>query len=152
MEEQRWLRQAEKDLESARDSLAARHYEWGCFQAQQAVKEGLEAFLYSKGLRAILTHSIRDLVLDCSKYEAEFANLVTEAKSLDAHYISIRYPDSLVGDSIPSEYYSQEGCRKMHKLCRIDIEQREKIYEELKNSLSCLESNIRSKKSIYMAL
>jgi HEPN domain-containing protein len=69
MEEQRWLRQAEKVLESARDSSKAKHYEWACFQTQQAAKKALKAFLYSKGLRAILTHSIRDLVLDCSKYE-----------------------------------------------------------------------------------
>ena len=112
MEQQRWLRQAEKDLESARDSLATKHYEWGCFQAQQATEKGLKAFLYSKGLRAVLTYSVRDLVLDCSKYEAELGNLTTEAKSLDAHYISTKYPDSLVGESIPSEYYSQEDAER----------------------------------------
>lgn len=108
MEEQRWLRQAGKDLESARDSLTAKHYEWACFQSQQAAEKALKAFLYSKGLRAILTHSIRDLVLDCSKYEKDFGNLVGPGKVLDTYYIPTRYPDALVGNEIPSEYYSQE--------------------------------------------
>jgi HEPN domain-containing protein len=108
MEEQRWLRQAEKDLESAQDSLKTKHYEWACFQSQQAAEKALKAFLYSKGLRAILTHSIRDLVLDCSKYESDFGDLVSRGKALDAYYIPTRYPNGLVGNEIPSEYYSPE--------------------------------------------
>ena len=112
MEERRWLRQAEKDLESAKDSLTARHYEWACFQAQQATEKALKAFLYSKGLRAILTHSIRDLILNCSKYDEGFKNYVSQAKFLDAFYISARYPNSLVGESIPAEYYSEEEAEK----------------------------------------
>ena len=108
VEEQRWLRQAEKDLESARDSSKAQHYEWACFQSQQAAEKALKAFLYGKGLRAILTQSIRDLVLDCSKYEKDFHSLLSEGKTLDSYYISTRYPNSLVGNEIPAQYYSQE--------------------------------------------
>ena len=108
MEEQRWLRQAEKDLESARDSSKAGHYEWSCFQAQQAAEKSLKALLYSKGLRAVLTHSIRDLLLDCSRYEKDFSNLLSQGKVLDTYYIATRYPDSLVGNEIPAQYYSEE--------------------------------------------
>jgi HEPN domain-containing protein len=85
VEEQRWLRQAEKDL---------------------------KAFLYSKGLRAILTHSIRDLVLDCSRYEKDFHTLLSAGKTLDAYYVSTRYPDSLVGNEIPAQYYSEEDASR----------------------------------------
>jgi HEPN domain-containing protein len=108
MEEERWLRQAEKDLESARDSSKAEHYEWACFQSQQAAEKALKAFLYSKGLRAILTHSIRELVLDCSKYETDFTNFLGQAKVLDTYYIATRYPNGLVGNEIPAQYYSEE--------------------------------------------
>ena len=108
MEEQRWLRQAEKDLESARDSSKAGHYEWACFQSQQAAEKALKAFLYSKGLRAVLTHSIRELVLDCSKYESDFSNFLSQAKVLDTYYIATRYPNGLVGNEIPAQYYSEE--------------------------------------------
>lgn len=112
VEEQRWLRQAEKDLESARDSSKAEHYEWACFQSQQAAEKALKAFLYSKGLRAVLTHSIRDLVLDCSKYEKDFSNLLSQGKALDAYYITTRYPNSLVGNEIPAHYYSEEDASR----------------------------------------
>jgi len=108
MEEERWLRQAEKDLESARDSGKAKHYEWACFQSQQAAEKTPKAFLYSKGLRAILTHSIRELVSDCSKYETDFSNLLSQGKVLDTYYISTRYPNGLVGNEIPAQYYSEE--------------------------------------------
>jgi len=108
MEEQRWLGQAEKDLESARDSSKTGHHEWACFQSQQAAEKALKAFLYSKGLRAILTHSIRELVLDCSKYESDFSNFLSQAKALDTYYISTRYPNGLVGNEIPAQYYSEE--------------------------------------------
>ena len=108
MEEQRWLRQAEKDLESARDSSKAGHYEWACFQSQQAAEKALKAFLYSKGLRAVLTHSIRELVLDCSKYESSYRDLLSQAKVLDTYYIATRYPNGLVGNAIPAQYYSEE--------------------------------------------
>lgn len=55
-----------------------------------------------------MTHSIRDLVLDCSRYERDFGNLLREGKTLDAYYIPTRYPDSLVGNEIPAQYYSEE--------------------------------------------
>jgi HEPN domain-containing protein len=112
MEEHRWLGQAEKDLESARDSGKAQHYEWACFQSQQAAEKALKAFLYSKGLRAILTHSIRELVLECSKYESDFSNFVAQAKVLDTYYIPTRYPNGLVGNEIPAQYYSEEDANQ----------------------------------------
>lgn len=111
-EEERWLKQAEKDLDAARDSLATQHYEWACFQAQQSAEKALKAFLYAKGFRALLTHSVRDLIVESSKYEAEIGKLVNEGKFLDAFYISTRYPNSLISEAIPAEYYSKEDAEK----------------------------------------
>lgn len=108
MEEQRWLRQAERDLETARDSTETAHYEWACFQSQQCAEKALKAFLYAKGLRAIVTHSIRDLLVWCSKYEPEFAGLVGQGKVLDTYYIATRYPNGLVSTDIPAEYFSRD--------------------------------------------
>lgn len=104
----RWLRQAEKDLESARDSSNSGHYEWACFQAQQAAEKALKAFLLSKGFRAILSHSIRELLQDCSKYAAGLELFISKGKVLDSYYIPTRYPNGLVGSQIPAEYYSAE--------------------------------------------
>ncbi len=111
-EEKRWLRQAEKDLDTAKDSLTDKHYEWACFQAQQSAEKAPKGFLYTKGLRAILTHSIRDLVFEGSKYERELGKLVEGGKFLDAFYIPTRYPNSLISEAIPAEYYSAEDAEK----------------------------------------
>ena len=35
----RWIRQADKDLSSAKNSLKAGDYEWSCFQAQQSAEK-----------------------------------------------------------------------------------------------------------------
>lgn len=35
----RWIRQADKDLNSAKNSLKAGDYEWSCFQAQQSAEK-----------------------------------------------------------------------------------------------------------------
>ncbi len=53
-EAMRWLKQAEKDLTTARNSLNAGDYEWACFQSQQSAEKALKSVLYSKGYRKIL--------------------------------------------------------------------------------------------------
>ena len=58
----RWIKQAEKDLSSAKNSLSAGDYEWACFQSQQSAEKALKSFLYWKGYRKILTHSIFELI------------------------------------------------------------------------------------------
>ncbi|MDI6886868.1 MAG: HEPN domain-containing protein, partial [archaeon] len=58
----RWLKQAKKDLTSAKNSLESGDYEWACFQSQQSAEKALKSFLYSKGFRKILTHSIFELI------------------------------------------------------------------------------------------
>ena len=58
----RWLKQAEKDLISAKNSLDSGDYEWACFQSQQSAEKALKSFLYLKGFRKILTHSIFELI------------------------------------------------------------------------------------------
>jgi HEPN domain-containing protein len=38
-----WLKQAERDLKHARNSLKLKDYEWACFAAQQSAEKGLKA-------------------------------------------------------------------------------------------------------------
>ncbi len=44
-----WLKQAHSDLSAAEDSTGSSHFEWACFQAQQAAKKALKALIISKG-------------------------------------------------------------------------------------------------------
>ena len=87
----RWLKQAEKDLSSARNSLESSDYEWACFQSQQSAEKALKAVLYLRGYRKVLTHSIFELVSEVGRIDRAFMQLTRQAKVLDGVYISSRY-------------------------------------------------------------
>ncbi len=111
-EAMKWFRQGEKDLVSSKNSLGTADYEWACFQAQQSAEKTLKAILYTKGFRKILTHSVYDLIRENGKFDPSFTSLKKEAKILDAVYITTRYPDSIVGDLTPFEYFDQEDAEE----------------------------------------
>ena len=107
-EADRWLRQGERDLVSARNSCRSGDFEWACFQAQQSAEKVLKALLYARGFRRILTHSVYELIREISAFEPSFLELKGGAKALDSAYITTRYPDSIAGNLTPSEYYDRE--------------------------------------------
>ncbi|HHV53605.1 MAG TPA: HEPN domain-containing protein [Synergistaceae bacterium] len=107
-EASRWLKQAERDLKSAMNSSSAHNFEWACFQSQQSAEKALKAFLYLNGYRAILTHSILELIRKAGEVEEGFAKFNREAKVLDSVYISSRYPNGIAGEMAPFEYYGEE--------------------------------------------
>ena len=82
----RWLKQAEKDLNSARNSLGSGDYEWACFQSQQSAEKALKAVLYLRGYRKVLTHSIFELVSEIGRTDRAFMRLTRQAKVLDGVY------------------------------------------------------------------
>jgi HEPN domain-containing protein len=103
-----WLQQAEADLCAATDSASAAHYEWSCFQAQQAGEKALKAWLYARGRTSIITHSLRRLVRECETIDATFAALDDDARLLDQYYIPTRYPNGLDEDTAPTAYFDQK--------------------------------------------
>lgn len=70
----RWLEQAEADLKTARDCIDDGNYYATAFFSQQAAEKALKAFLYSRGYRALLTHSILELLEGASKFERFLEN------------------------------------------------------------------------------
>jgi HEPN domain-containing protein len=108
----RWIRQADKDLSSAKNSLKAGDYEWSCFQAQQSAEKALKSFLYGKGFRKILTHSVFELIRETGDLENGFKRFKREAKFLDSVYISSRHPNGIAGDLTPFEYYEREDAEE----------------------------------------
>ncbi len=109
----KWLKQAEADLKAAKDSLNDENYEWSCFQSQQSGEKALKAYLYEKGYTTIVTHSLKELLRACSKFDESFNMLSKDARNLDMYYIPTRYPNGLGGDLAPTEFYEKEdaeGC------------------------------------------
>ncbi|MCX8070873.1 MAG: HEPN domain-containing protein [Candidatus Binatia bacterium] len=107
-----WLEQAEADLAAAQDSAAARHYEWACFQAQQAGEKALKAFLYGRGRTSIITHSLRRLREECAGEHPAFAQLDDACRFLDQYYIATRYPNGLDQEVPPARYYDKKDAEQ----------------------------------------
>jgi HEPN domain-containing protein len=113
-----WLDQARADLAAAKDSAAAGHHEWACFQAQQAGEKALKAFLYARGRTSIITHSLRRLVREAVATDAAFADLDEAARLLDQHYIPTRYPNGLDIETAPAAYYEERDAEQCLRSAR----------------------------------
>lgn len=107
---ERWFEQAKFDSNAAQDSLEAGNHEWACFQAQQAGEKALKSFLFLKGKRGILSHSVDRLIKECTKINKEFDQL-SETKELDQYYIPTRYPNALP-DEVPHQFYNKKDAQK----------------------------------------
>ncbi len=103
----RWFDQAQADLKTARDCLEDGNYYASAFFAQQAAEKALKGFLYAKGYRAIVTHSVVDLLQESAKHETLFDSFLDFGKELDRHYIGSRYPN-FYPSGAPYKYYTRE--------------------------------------------
>ncbi len=70
----------------------------------------MKELLYSKGYRAIITHSVTDLLEECSKHHNAFSSYIDYGKELDRHYIGARYPNFYPEG--PAYRYYTEGMAK----------------------------------------
>jgi HEPN domain-containing protein len=113
---EKWFKQAEFDLGAAEASKKSFNYEWACFQSQQGAEKALKAFLFLKGKRMVLKHSINSLLRMCLKEDTGFKK-VMDARELDKYYISTRYPNGLP-DGIPHEFYTEEDAEECIQLLR----------------------------------
>ncbi len=107
----RWLDQAEADFKTAKDCLEDGNYYASAFFAQQSAEKALKGFLYWKGYRALITHSVMELLEEASKIEKTFANLIDYGRELDKHYIGSRYPN-FYPKGPAYKYYTEETARK----------------------------------------
>jgi HEPN domain-containing protein len=111
-EGERWLREARTELETASWDLKGNRASAACFWSQQAAEKALKAFLYFKGERIVLEHSVARLAQMCEAKETGFAEFLEGAKILDRYYVPTRYPNSLPGSAIPAESYSAEEAKR----------------------------------------
>lgn len=103
----RWLDQAEADLKTARDCLKDGNYYASAFFSQQAAEKALKGLLYSRGYRALLTHSVTELLEEASKLSLSFTAYLDYGRELDRHYIGSRYPN-LYPSGPAYKYYTKE--------------------------------------------
>lgn len=116
-ESSRWLKQAEDDLNAAVWQMKGSFFSHGCFLSQQSGEKALKAYLYARGKRSVMGHSVLELCRMCQTYDSAFKTLEPAAKKLDKYYIITRYPNGLPGFT-PSEYFNKKECETAVKHAR----------------------------------
>jgi HEPN domain-containing protein len=107
----RWLDQAEADLKTARDCRAAGNFYAAAFFAQQAAEKALKGLLYAHGYRALVTHSVVDLLREASPLAAPLQEMEPLGRELDRHYIGARYPNFYPAGA-PHRYYTDQEAER----------------------------------------
>jgi HEPN domain-containing protein len=105
-----WLRQAHRDLDHARNTLADGIYEWAAFAAQQAAEKAVKALFQSLGAEA-RGHSITQLLASLPPPLKPPETAIEDAKELERHYIGPRYPNSYP-EGAPGDFYTEAEAQR----------------------------------------
>jgi HEPN domain-containing protein len=121
-----WFRQAERDVQHARDSLQRDTFEWAAFAAQQGAEKAVEALYQRLGAEA-RGHSVSQLLSSLPASTRPDAALIEIAKDLDKHYITPRYPNSYP-EGAPMDFYTRaeaqraiEGAERILGFCKSHV-------------------------------
>ena len=98
-----WLKQADRDLEQAKESEQSQKFEWACFAAQQAAEKAVKALHLHHGQEA-WGHVISKLLSELPETTQASEELINKAKVLDNFYIPARYPNGHP-EGAPFEHY-----------------------------------------------
>lgn len=114
-EGRRWLEQAQSDLQVAKWNEQGNYHSAACFWAQQTAERALKAFLYFRGKRRVIGHSVHELAKQCARLDSDFAPLIKETGQLDRYYIPTRYPNGLPG-GVPAQMYQAKEAQEALEL------------------------------------
>jgi HEPN domain-containing protein len=124
-----WLKQAQKDILHAKESIKIEHFEWAVLAAQQGAEKAIKALFYKIGADP-WGHSILKFLKKLPEsYEVD-EGLIIAAKNLDKHYITARYPNGFASGA-PEDYYIKKDAEEA-------IKDGEKILTFCKNQISSL--------------
>ena len=87
-----WLRQAERDLETAKLNLRGGSYEWACFIAQQAAEKAVKALCERHNVMT-RSHQLTRLLKTVEGIDAVPDDLYEKGATLDRFYIPTRCPN-----------------------------------------------------------
>jgi HEPN domain-containing protein len=105
-----WLRQAERDLKSAKLILRGGFYEWACFISQQAAEKAAKALCESHKVMT-RTYQLARLFQAVKGLEEIPDDLYEKAATLDRYYIPTRYLNGFESGA-PMEYFFQKDAQE----------------------------------------
>ena len=124
-----WLRQAEKDIRHAKESIKIEHFEWSVLAAQQGAEKALKALFYEIGGDP-WGHSLLKFLKSLPKELKVEEELLIAAKNLDKHYVTSRYPNGFASGA-PEDYYIKKDAEEA-------VINAEGIFKYCKNQISAL--------------
>ncbi len=101
-----WLRQADSDLQHARNSKSVHDYDWAAFASHQAAEKAIKA-LFQKRHSDAWGHTLSILLSNLPEGDQPDATLIERAKELDKHYIPTRYPNGFERGA-PVDFYTEK--------------------------------------------
>lgn len=111
IEAERWISQAEEDLEAALVLLEGGKYAQACFYSQQAAEKAVKGVAWRNGLD-LWGHSLLKLSDGLRENKVDVEGLETkDLRLLDKFYIPTRYPNGLP-EIIPQEGYDEEQAQR----------------------------------------
>lgn len=121
-----WLKQANKDIKHAEESIKIEHFEWSVLAAQQGAEKSVKALIFEIGGDP-WGHSILKFLKKLpNKFKME-EDIINAAKNLDKHYITSRYPNGFASGA-PKDYYIKKdaeealsNAKKIFKYCEDQI-------------------------------
>lgn len=122
-----WLKQAKRDIESAKIQKENKYYEWACFISHQASEKALKSLFLKNGIE-VIGHSLTEMINEIEKIKKIKLNLQRETKYLDRFYIPARYPNGWPKGA-PFEYITDEDAENA-------INYSEKIIKKCEDLLS----------------
>jgi HEPN domain-containing protein len=100
-----WLRQAQRDLTHARNSLEDGDFEWACFASQQAAEKAVKGVYehhHGEGWGHVISKLLKALPHQIGITEG----LLETAMRLDKLYILPRYPNGFESGA-PGDFYTR---------------------------------------------
>ena len=106
---ERWRREADRALESARVNADSGLHNWACFLSEQAAQLGLKSLLHGLG-RGPWGHDLIGLGRMCAEAGIEIPEDLTQRlMRLARHYIPARYPDAHASGAANDRYGSADS-------------------------------------------
>jgi len=130
-EAERWLSEAEWDLDTAQILHNSKKFNASAFYSQQSAEKAVKAALYGLG-EIPVGHSVREMLERFHEVSGiEVRDLLTSARELDRHYIPSRYPNAHPSGS-PHEAYDEEVSERTLNCAQVILEFMKKSIERLK--------------------
>lgn len=107
-----WLREAEAELEAARDLLRGGHWSWCCFTAHQAAEKALKAAC--ERLRVPhLGHNLNTLLQPIAAETAVSQPVRSACARLNRYYIPTRYPDAFDQGAPADQFFEPDAAQAL---------------------------------------